>query len=110
MSELSTRALAKLAAYAYLSGSPIAGESHFEVTPVGPSRCRLEAVFAYQEIGALAVLVLHLFAARLHDDVVLEQVQRAAAHAGGRLLSATTDFLPREARVVPAPLDVEQLS
>jgi hypothetical protein len=84
------------ASYAYLSGSPIAGESRFEITALGSSRCRLEAVFAYQEIGALAVLVLHLFAARLHDDVVLEQVQRSAARAGGRLVSATTGFVARE--------------
>jgi hypothetical protein len=77
------------ASYAYLSGSPIAGESSFVVTPIGASRCRLEAVFMYQEIGVGAILALHLFAARLHDDVVREQVERAAARAGGRIVSTT---------------------
>jgi hypothetical protein len=79
------------ASYRYLAGSPIAGESRFTITPLGPDRCRLEALFAYQEISPLAVLVLQLFAARLHDHVVVEQVERAAARARSAVLSSTMD-------------------
>jgi hypothetical protein len=82
------------ASYRYLDGSPIAGESRFTITPLGEGRCRLTALFTYQEISPVAVLVLQLFAARLHDHVVLDQVERAADRAGASLLSATMDFVP----------------
>jgi hypothetical protein len=78
------------ASYVYLAGSPIAGESRFTVTPLSPTRCRLDAVFTYQEISVVAVLALHLFAAKLHDDVVRDQVHRAAARAGGTVVGDTT--------------------
>ncbi len=85
------------ASYEYLSGSPIAGESRFVVEPRG-SQARLEVVFCYQEIAAPAIFVLHAFAARLHDEVVLEQVRRAASRAGGRIVSSTMDGLIRKTK------------
>jgi hypothetical protein len=76
------------ATYRYLSGTPIAGFSTFKVEPDG-GNARMTAVFQYQEISSVAILVLHQMAARFHDDVVLEQVVRAAKRAGGRVLSST---------------------
>jgi hypothetical protein len=89
ITEIEEEGSALVAAYRYLEGSPIAGESRFEITAIGEGRCRLRATFAYQEIGALAVLVLHLFAAKLHDDVVVQQVRRAAERAGASIVWST---------------------
>jgi hypothetical protein len=77
------------AEYVYLSGSPIAGRSEFVIEPATSSRARFTAVFHFQEVGALALSVLHRFAARVHDRVVLAQVTEAARRAGGRVIAST---------------------
>jgi hypothetical protein len=76
------------ASYRYLSGSPIAGYSVFRVEP-DPKGARMEAIFYYQEISSVAVLVLQQLAAKLHDEVLVAQVERAAERAGGRILRST---------------------
>jgi hypothetical protein len=75
--------------YRYLSGSPIAGSSTFLVEPVEAGRCRLRVVFEYQEVGGLAISVLHRFGVQLHDEVTYVQAMRAAERAGAVLLSST---------------------
>jgi hypothetical protein len=80
------------AAYVYLSGCPMAGESRFEVTPLR-DRCRLVVEFSYQEISSVAILVVHRLGALLHDRVVIEQIERAAKRAGGKVVSSTMEGL-----------------
>lgn len=77
------------ASYVYLSGSPIAGESVFRVESLGRSLSKFTAVFCYQEVSSVAVLVLQRLGAKLHDQVVLEQVLRATKRAGGSIVSST---------------------
>lgn len=79
----------RAARYRYLEGTPMAGESAFEISPLGPGRCRFTARFEYQELGTLAVALLHGFAVAAHDRVVLAQVEAAAALVGGRVEAHT---------------------
>jgi PHD/YefM family antitoxin component YafN of YafNO toxin-antitoxin module len=74
--------------YRYLSGTPIAGESRLSVEPHGP-HARFEAVFTFQERGTAAILLLHLAAARLHDEVIRVQIERAAARLAAPILSSS---------------------
>jgi hypothetical protein len=75
--------------YRYLSGTPMAGASTFVVEPLGDRRCRFRAIFEYQELGALAISVLHRFGIPVHDEVTEAQAQLAAACAGARVLHST---------------------
>jgi hypothetical protein len=80
--------------YRYLSGSPIAGSSTFLVEPLAAGRCRLRVIFEYQEVGGLAISVLHRFGVQLHDEVTYQQAVRAAERAGAALLSSTIRLPP----------------
>jgi 2-dehydropantoate 2-reductase len=75
--------------YGYLSGTPLAGRSIYSVEPIAPGRARVRQIFEYQEQSALAVSTIHCFAARLHDEVVHVQVEKAAARLGARVLAST---------------------
>ncbi len=75
--------------YRYLSGTPMAGASTFVVEPLDGARCRFSAIFEYQELGALAISVLHRFGVPVHDEVTEAQAQLAAACAGARVLTST---------------------
>ncbi|HTM22076.1 MAG TPA: hypothetical protein VL172_16255 [Kofleriaceae bacterium] len=76
-------------AYRYLAGTPIAGESRYTIRPLGRDACRVEQLFCWQERGPLAVALLHGFGVRAHDQVVLAQMQAAAARCGAPLLRHT---------------------
>jgi hypothetical protein len=75
--------------YRYLSGCPMAGSSTFTVDPLGPNRCRFRALFEYQELGGIAITVLHRFGLRMHDRVTQIQAERAAARIGATIVSST---------------------
>ncbi|MCB9732317.1 MAG: hypothetical protein H6745_06885 [Deltaproteobacteria bacterium] len=75
--------------YRYLEGTPIAGSSTFLVTPDGDARCRVTQIFEYQEVNAFALAAFQHAGLKLHDHVVWEQVRKAAAQAGGQVISAT---------------------
>ena len=74
--------------YRYLSGCPMAGTSSFQITPLG-EHCRLRVIFEHQELGGLAVSVLHRFGIRLHDRATQAQAERAAERLGAAVLSST---------------------
>jgi hypothetical protein len=76
------------ARYRYLR-APFAGASTFTVEPAAPG-CRFTAIFEFEEKNLLGLAALHLFGIRVHDRVVAEQVRRAAARAGGAVISAST--------------------
>jgi hypothetical protein len=76
--------------YRYLSGCPMAGSSTFEVEPLG-EHCRLRVIFEYQELGGLAVSVLHRFGIRMHDQVTAAQVARTAKRLGVAVLFSTLE-------------------
>jgi len=75
--------------YRYLAGSPIAGQTTFLLEDHVPAGSRLRVIFEFQEIGGAAVTVLHRFGLRLHDQVTLAQVTRAAERLGVPLISST---------------------
>ena len=77
----------------YLSGTPMAGTSTFEIRPLSPQTCRFQVTFEYQEIGGLAVEVLHRFGLRLHDRVTAIQADRAAKLAGASVIRSTIPYL-----------------
>ncbi len=74
--------------YRYLSGCPMAGTSTL-VVEEHPQGCRFSAIFEYQEVSRLAVTILNRFGLRLHDEVMREQVERAAEKVGARILATT---------------------
>ncbi len=79
--------------YRYLDGSPIAGRSVLTIEPAGDRQggggSRVTVVFEYQEVSGAALGALHRFGIQRHDQVVHEQVARAAARAGARILAST---------------------
>jgi hypothetical protein len=75
--------------YRYLSGSPCAGATTLEITPLGPERCRFRALMAFQEAGLLSLPALHAFGLRAHDAVVGAQVGAAAARLGAEVRSSS---------------------
>jgi hypothetical protein len=77
--------------YRYLSGCPMAGTSTFEITPLPGDRCRLRVIFEHQEVGGLAVTVLHRFGIRMHDRVTQAQVEAAAVRLSAPILSTTLE-------------------
>jgi hypothetical protein len=77
------------ARYRYLEGTPMAGESCFSITPLGPRRCRFTSIFEYQELGGLAITILHRFGLKLHDAVVAAQVAESARRIGAQILSSS---------------------
>lgn len=79
--------------YAYLTGTPFAGQSRFTVTPDGPHRCRYVQQLTFQPLDELKELVMDLVGLRLHNQVVFGQVEAAADWLG-------VDF---------EPLDLEHL-
>jgi hypothetical protein len=76
--------------YRYLSGCPMAGTSTFEIQPLG-DRCRLRVIFEHQELGGLAVTVLHRFGIRMHDRVTRAQVAAAAGRLSAPIVSTTLE-------------------
>lgn len=68
--------------YTYLEGSPIAGSSTFEVTPLGPGRCLFTQIFVYQELHLDFVLFFSTQGLKLHDQVVFHQVAQTAKALG----------------------------
>jgi hypothetical protein len=75
--------------YRYLSGTPLAGRSRFEIAPLSSETCRLRVIFEYQEIGAFSISILHRFGLRMHDEVTALQAAAACARLGVPLLSST---------------------
>jgi hypothetical protein len=75
--------------YRYLSGCPMAGTSTFTVEPIDAGRCRFRVAFEYQELGGVAISVLHRFGLQLHDQVTHAHASRAAERIGARILSST---------------------
>jgi hypothetical protein len=75
--------------YRYLAGTPMAGTSTFLVEPLDGARCRLTVIFEYQELGGLAISVLHRFGVQMHDEVTLEQARAACRRAGAPLVATT---------------------
>jgi hypothetical protein len=74
--------------YRYLSGCPMAGTSTFEVEPLG-EHCRMRVIFEHQELGGMAITVLHRFGIRMHDRVTQAQVAAACESIGAPILSTT---------------------
>jgi hypothetical protein len=84
--------------YEYLTGSPIAGSSTFEVEAISgagtaASRTRVRQVFVYQEQTESFAGFFSKGGLKLHDQVVYSQVRQAAEKAGTCILE--TD-IPRE--------------
>ena len=75
--------------YRYLEGTPIAGRSVFTVEPIDAGRCRVRQTFEYQEVNGFALATFQRFGLKLHDQVVQQEVEQAAARAGARVLSGT---------------------
>jgi hypothetical protein len=75
--------------YRYLDGTPIAGSSTFTIEPLGPDRCRFTQIFEFQEINGIALRTFQSFGLKYHDQVVWQQVRRAAAKANAAVLSRT---------------------
>jgi len=75
--------------YGYLDGTPIAGSSVFTVEDIGGGQLRVTQVFEYQEINSIALATFQRFGLKMHDQVVFQQIHKAAERAGGRLVSAT---------------------
>jgi hypothetical protein len=80
---------ARRVVYRYLAGTPLAGDSAYTITPLGPRACRLEVAFTYQETTAAAVSLLHRFGIRQHDAAVLAQAEAAARRVGARVVRHT---------------------
>ena len=77
--------------YAYLSGSPMAGSSTFEVERLTDQTCRVTQTFVYQENTLVAANAFALGVLKLHDQVVYSQVAQSAAAANGKILA--TDLI-----------------
>jgi len=75
--------------YRYLAGTPIAGSSTFTIEALGPGRCRVRQVFAYQEVGGVALGTFQRFGLKFHDQVVQREIEQAAELCGARVLSST---------------------
>ncbi len=71
--------------YAYLSGSPMAGSSTFEVQSINDGACRVTQTFLYQELNVLSANLFSLGVLKLHDQVVYSQIAQSAAQAGGQI-------------------------
>lgn len=69
--------------YQYLSGSPIAGSSTFQVTALSDTTCRVTQIFEYQELELSFAILFTDGGLKLHDQVVYSQVSQAAVLAGG---------------------------
>lgn len=89
IAELHLEAPPYRARYRYLDGAPFRGASTFTVEPEAAG-CRFTALFELEEKNLLGLAALHLFGIRFHDRVVAEQVRRAAARAGGAVISGST--------------------
>ena len=68
--------------YRYLKGTPIAGSTVWTIEPLGPRQCRATQVFEYQETDGMALANFQRFGLKFHDQVVHEQVRRAAELVG----------------------------
>jgi len=77
--------------YRYLSGSPMAGSSTFEVRGITEATSRVTQTFVYQENDVIVANLFSLGVLKLHDQVVYSQVAQSAAQAGGRITG--TDLL-----------------
>jgi len=77
--------------YAYLSGSPMAGSSTFEVQSLTDDTCRVTQTFLYQELNVAGANLFSLGVLKLHDQVVYSQIAQSAAEAGGQITA--TDLL-----------------
>jgi hypothetical protein len=89
--------------YRYLRGTPLAGQSTFLVEPLTPTRCRFRVIFEFQEVGGLAITVLHRFGLQMHDQVTAIQARLAAARIGAEILSNTIRESGQVNRAVTAP-------
>jgi hypothetical protein len=78
--------------YRYLDGTPIAGRSIFTIEP-HERGCRVLQIFEYQEVNGIALGTFQRFGLKMHDQVVQMEIERAAEHAGGRVVEAT---IPKE--------------
>lgn len=82
-------------AYRYLADTPLAGESRYTIAPgagagaADVAACTLTLTFAFQEITAFAVFLLHGFGIRQHDLAVLAQAEAAARRIGARVVAHT---------------------
>ncbi len=65
--------------YHYLSGSPIAGSSRFEVAQIADNQCRLTQIFEYQEQHEVFAAFFANGGLTLHDNVLSSQVLQTAA-------------------------------
>jgi hypothetical protein len=75
--------------YRYLEGCPMAGDSEYLVEALGPDRTRVRVTFTFQELGALAITILHRFGLRVHDDAVRAQITAVAEQLGVEIVSST---------------------
>jgi hypothetical protein len=69
-----TEASPRRVAYRYLSGTPLAGESVYEIADA-PHGSTLTVTFAWQELGLAALLFLHRVGLAAHDAAVVAQVE-----------------------------------
>ncbi|MCA9519960.1 MAG: hypothetical protein KC609_03265 [Myxococcales bacterium] len=75
--------------YRYLDGTPIAGSSTFTIEPLAANRCRFTQVFEFQEQNGVALATFQRFGLKFHDQVVYQQVAKAAALCGVAVESGT---------------------
>jgi hypothetical protein len=79
--------------YRYLTGSPIAGFSTFEVLQVADNTIRVTQTFEYQEQTLPFAAFFSAGGLKLHDQVVYSQVTQALSITGGKIID--TD-VPKE--------------
>ena len=83
--------------YVYLEGSYIAGSSAFEVTELGPERCRVDQTWLSQELRTPSVLWVGTSVLRMHLQVVWSQIEQAAESVGAAIVDSD---VPPEYRVI----------
>jgi hypothetical protein len=79
--------------YRYLTGSPIAGFSTFEVLQIADNTIRVTQTFEYQEQTLPFAAFFSAGGLKLHDQVVYSQVTQALSITGGKIID--TD-VPKE--------------
>jgi hypothetical protein len=72
--------------YVYLQGSPIAGSSTFEVTPINACYSMLTQTFVWQEQDASFEEFFRREGLKLHNEVVREQTRQSAETGGGSIV------------------------
>ncbi len=68
--------------YAYLTGTPFAGKSHFTVEALDARRCEYTEEITFQPLDEMKALAMKVLGLRLHNEVVFGQVEAAADRLG----------------------------